>query len=86
MNNYDFYLLDTLIVDKKLQKNGYGGHLLDINKIISLSKRKPIFLKTSKLVGSFYKKFNFNLIIKKRNFLYFDYNNKKKLQNYLKKI
>jgi len=31
-------------------------------------------------------KFNFNLIIKKRNFLYFDYNNKKKLQNYLKKI
>ena len=86
LNNYDFYLLDTLIVDKKLQKNGYGGHLLDINKIISLSKGKPIFLKANKLVGSFYRRFNFNLIIKKKNFLYFDYNNKKKLQNCLKKI
>ena len=86
MNNYDFYLLDTLIVDKKLKRNGYGGYLLDINKMISLSKRKPIFLKASKLVGSFYKRFNFNLIIKKRNFLYFDFNNKKKLQNCLKKI
>ena len=86
LNNYNFYLLDTLIVDKKLKKNGYGGYLLGINKTISLSKGKPIFLKTSKLVGSFYKKFNFNLIIKKRNFLYFDFNNKKKLQNCLKKI
>ena len=86
LNNHDFYLLDTLIVDKKLQKNGYGGHLLDINKIISLSKGKPIFLKANKLVGSFYRRFNFNLIIKKKNFLYFDYNNKKKLQNCFKKI
>tara|TARA_Y100000768_G_C23944355_1_gene666796 strand:+ start:966 stop:1424 length:459 start_codon:yes stop_codon:yes gene_type:complete len=86
LNNYKFYLLDTLIVDNKLKKNGYGGYLLDVNKMISLSRKKPIFLKTSKLVGSFYKKFNFNLIIKKGNFLYFDFNNKKKLQNFLKKI
>lgn len=85
LNNNKFYLLDTLIVDKKLKKNGYGGYLLDINRMISLSRKKPIFLKTSKLVGSFYKKFNFNLIIKKGNFLYFDFNNKKKLQNFLKK-
>ena len=85
LNNYKFYLLDTLIVDDKLKNNGYGGLLLDINKMISLTRKKPIFLKTSKLVGSFYKKFNFNLIIKKGNFLYFDFNNKKKLQNFLKK-
>ena len=85
LNNYKFYLLDTLIVDDKLKNNGYGGLLLDINKMISLTRKKPIFLKTSKLVGNFYKKFNFNLIIKKGNFLYFDFNNKKKLQNFLKK-
>ena len=86
LNNYKFYLLDTLIVDDKLKNNGYGGFLLDVNKMISLTRKKPIFLKTSKLVGSFYKKYNFNFIIKKGNFLYFDFNNKKKLQNFLKKI
>ena len=84
LNNYNFYLLDTLIVDKKLKKNGYGGYLLGINKTISLSRGKPIFLKTSKLVGSFYKRFNFNLIIKKRNFLYFDFNRKKGYKFFLK--
>ena len=86
LNNNKFYLLDTLIVDKKLKKNGYGGYLLDINRMISLSRKKPIFLKTSKSTGSFYKKFNFNLIIQKGNFLYLGFNNKKKLQNFFKKI
>ena len=78
ISKYNFLLLDTIIVDKKLERNGYGGYLLEINKIISLLKKKPIFLKANKITGSFYNKFDFNLIMKKKNFLYFDFNNNRK--------
>ena len=45
INKFSFFLLDTIIVDKKFKKSGYGGCLLDINKSISISKRKANFFK-----------------------------------------
>lgn len=87
VSKFNFFWLDTIIVDEKLKKSGYGGYLLDINKLISFSKRKPIFLKTSQQTKGFYEKFDFDFIIKKKNFLYFDFNNKKiKLRKFFKEL
>ena len=84
INKFSFLLLDTIIVDKKFKKSGYGGCLLDINKSISISKGKPIFLKTNLQTKSFYEEFAFKLIMKKRNFFYFTFNNNEKKNNFYK--
>lgn len=84
INKFSFFLLDTIIIDKKFKKSGYGGCLLDINKSISISKRKPIFLKTNQQTKSFYEEFAFKLIMKNSNFLYFTFNKNEKKNNFYK--